>query len=122
MGIIVGVGGSGTYTNASGGKVYGYTSIGTTPQVVALPNPSRQKITFHNPGGNDILVAPSVASNYITGAQTPFVPTTTLYGGCFRVFGNGGTLVIEGECQIGWQAFALTGSANQFTVMESNIG
>src|SRR5437879_121365 len=107
MSVLSIVGGSQTYSSASGGKVYAYTSINTTPQVVALPNPTRQKITFHNPGTVDIFVAPSVSSNSNTGTQSPFTPTTTLYGGCFRVFANGGTLEINGECQIGWQAFSV---------------
>jgi hypothetical protein len=39
-----------------------------------------------------------------------------------RVYGNGGTLDITGECQGAWQALANTGagSSNPLTVIDSN--
>lgn len=122
MSVLSIVGGSQTYSSASGGKVYSYTSITTAPTPVAPPNPARQKITFHNPGAVDIFVGPAVISNINTGVQSAFAPTIVNYGGCFRVFANGGTLVIDGECAVGWQAFSVSGSGNQFTVMDSNVG
>lgn len=127
MGLIsTGPGSPLTISGASGGKVYGYNNIATTPIVVANINAARQKITFHNPGTNDILVGPSFVQNVLgTAPTTPsnvaFAPTTSNYGGCFRVYANGGTLTIEGECQGAWQALATTGSTNPLTVMESNV-
>ena len=127
MGLIsTGPGSPLSFSSASGGKVYGYNNIATTPIVVANSNPARQKIMFHNPGTNDIFIGPSYVQNVLGTAPTQpanvtFVPTTTNYGGCFRVYANGGTLTIEGECQGAWQALATTGSTNPLTVMESNV-
>lgn len=127
MGIIsTGPGSPLAFSAASGGKVYGYNNISTTPATVAPANPSRQKITFHNPGTVDIFVGPAYVQNTIgstptTNADVAFTPTTTNYGGCWRVYANGGTLSIEGECQGAWQALAASGSTNQLTVMDSNV-
>ena len=101
---------------ASGGKVWPFNTISTTPIQVLAPSPSRAAITFHNPGTVDIFVAPTTQAN-----GTALAPTTSALGGCFLVFANGGQLVISGECQTGWQAFSRSASANPLTVMESNL-
>ncbi len=129
MTVLGGVGASLVFSSASGGKIYGYNNIAeAAPIVVAQPNPSRQSITFHNPGAQDIFVGPVNTQNSLGTAPTtpsnvPFVPSNAALGGCFRVYGNGGALVISGECQGGWQALAVTGAgaANPLTVMESNV-
>jgi hypothetical protein len=129
MGIIsTGPGSPLAFSSASGGKVYGYNNINeTTARVVAPANQSRQKITFHNPGASDIFIGPSNVQNVLGTAPTQpanavLTPTNAALGGCFRVYGNGGTLSIEGECQGAWQALAVTGagSTNPLTVMDSN--
>lgn len=127
MTIFTGVGSPGTVASASGGKVYGYNNISNAaPITVAPANTSRQRITFHNPGTQDIFVGPVLINNTLgtvpsSGVSLTFTPTTSLYGGCFRVFANGGTLEITGECQGAWQALATSGATNQFTVMDSNV-
>ncbi len=130
MGVIFGgVGAALAFIGASGGKVYGYNNIAeAAPIVVAQANPGRMKITFHNPGASDIFIGPSFVQNVLgTASADPsnvaFHPSNAALGGCWRVYGNGGTLVIEGECQGAWQAFANTGggATNPLTVMESNI-
>lgn len=118
--ILGGVGASQVFSSASGGKVYAYNTLSTAPVAVAPANPSRTTITFHNPGSNDIFAAPSTVLNS-AGSAVPLVPTTAALGGCFRVFANGGALVIGGECQTAWQAFAATGVNNPLTVMDSNL-
>lgn len=106
---------------ASGGKIYALNSLTTTPVVVAPANPSRVQITFHNPGTVDALVGPASAFTSATdSAPTTLAPTTTVYGGCFRVYANGGTLILTGECQGSWQALSASGSSNPLTVMDSN--
>lgn len=128
MSIIVGVGSPGAVSSASGGKVYGYNNINeTTGRVVANANTSRQKITFHNPGTVDVFVAPSSVQNILGTAPTQpssvaLVLTNAALGGSFRVYANGGSLEITGECQGAWQALALTGggATNPLTVMDSN--
>ena len=101
---------------ANGGKVYPFNNISTTPQQVIGANPGRAKLTFHNPGAQDIMVAPAIQAN----GQTLTV-STALLGGCYRVFANGGDRVIEGECQTAWQAFSVSGSSLPLTVSESNV-
>ncbi len=115
-------GGSGTVSGASGGKIYAFNNISESGLVTVAPAlTSRRKITFHNPGPNDIYVAPALVQT--TGSSVAFTPSNAALGGCFRVYGNGGTLAIEGECQGAWQAFAVTGagSSNPLTVMDTNI-
>lgn len=129
MPIFGGVGGSQTFSLANGGKVYAYNTIDeATPQIVALANPARQSITFHNPGTTDIFIAPQFVQNIpsstpTTGTNVAFTPFNASLGGCWRIYGNGGTLVITGECQGAWQALAFTGTGHSspLTVMESNI-
>lgn len=115
-----GVGSPGSISSASGGKVYPYNAISTTPAVVAPANPARQTITFHNPGTGNIFVAPSQAINPTTGAGQALTPSNAALGGCFQIF-PGGLLIISGECQGSWQAFAAANSNNPLTVMDSNI-
>lgn len=129
MGIITtGPGSPLAFSSASGGKVYAYNNIDETVGIrVAGPNTSRQKITFHNPGTNDLFISPqkiqNTAGNFTPTSDQPNNVTNTTLGGSFRLYGNGGTLVIEGECQGTWGALAVTGSGsnNPLTVMDSNI-
>ena len=110
------------FASASGGKIYAYNNISeNTPIQVALANQFRQKILFHNPGANDLFVFS--ANVQTTGSDVALIPSNTALGGCFRVYGNGGTLVIEGECQGAFKAFAVTGAgaSNPITVMDSNL-
>lgn len=102
----------------SGGKVYSYNTLTTTPGVVAPANQFRTKITFHNPGTVDIFIAPQYVVN--TGSNVALVPTTSALGGCWRVYANGGTLTIDGECQGQWQAFAASATGNPLTVIDTN--
>lgn len=121
MTIFTNPGSPGANSSASGGKVYSFnaiTNVGNTPVVPA--NPQRNSITFHNPGPNDILISPTIALSQ-AGVGSALTPTTALLGGGFRVFANGGSLTITGECQQAWQALALVGTTNPLTVMDSNI-
>jgi hypothetical protein len=118
MTIVSGVGASATVSSASGGKVYAYNALDNTIAILVAPaNPSRRKITFHNPGDVDVLVFPIVNAAGGTNAPTVAAP-----GGAFRIFSNGGALTIEGECQGQWNALAIGGATNKpLTVMDSNV-
>lgn len=116
-GIFTGVGSPGTVSVASGGFFLAYV-LSSTPQQVAGSSPARRKITFHNPGATDAYVAPSFIQN--SGSDQPLVPSPSALQGCFIVYGNGGTVVLEGEVQKPFQAFCLTGSA-VLTVVPSNV-
>lgn len=122
MGLITtGPGSPLAFSSASGGKLYAYNDInefGGTP--IAPANTQRQKITFHNPGTKDIFVSPQFSLN--TGSNVNLNVGPGRLGGTFRIYGNGGTLVIDGECQQAWNAFCDTGSGggNPLTVMDSN--
>ena len=119
----------------SGGKVYAFNNVGTSPEVVAPANSKRTGITFDNPGAVDIIVFPSqvqalnpawvTASSLDSGAvsisNTPLTPTTLLLGGGYRIYSNGGTRTFSGECQGAWQALAVSGSGNALTVTDSNV-
>lgn len=107
---------------ASGGKIYAYNALNTTPVTVAPANQSRQTLIFHNPGDVDIFIAPAAAYTAATGnSPSTLSPTTSALGGCFRVYANGGTLQVSGECQQAWQAFSASGSGKPLTVMDSNL-
>lgn len=102
-----------------------FNNISTTPQQVAVPNPSRSKITFSVAGGVDVIIFPLTAFLGLATPQNnqsqPLVPTTLLLGGGFRVFAAGGDVVREGQAaKQGFQALSLTGSGNPLTVMEDS--
>ena len=119
MSVITLAGGVSAFSSATGGKIYANNSISTTPAQVVAGNPSRQRITFHNPGTVDIFIAPAVSFNGSVSAT--LTPSTSSLGGCFRVFANGGTLEVSGECQGAWQAFSASATGNPLTIMDSNI-
>lgn len=117
--ITTSVGSPGTVGSASGGRTYAFNNLSTTPQQVLGANPQRQNITVHNPGTIDVFFAP--ASVIVNGSDSPLVPSPSALGGCFRVYANGGTLTISGECQKAWQAFSASASNNALTVMDSSV-
>jgi len=123
MGLIsTGPGSPLAFASASGGKIYAYNNISESAAIQVAPaNQFRTKLLFHNPGANDLFVAPANVQN--TGSNVTLSPSNAALGGCFRVYGNGGTLVIEGECQGAYQAFSVTGAGttNPLTVMDSNV-
>lgn len=120
MGVVAVAGGVQVVSQASGGKVLeAYTT--TAQQTVAPANPSRQQITFHNTGEIDIFVGPALIQT--TGASVPITFTPTFTAGSFLVFANGGTLVIQGECQGAWVAISRDDSGfGKLTIMDSNVG
>lgn len=117
--ITTSVGSPGTVSSASGGRTYSFNNISTAPQQVIGANPARQKITIHNPGTIDIFIAPVYVQN--GGSDSALVPSPSALGGCFLVYANGGTLVIDGECQKPYQAFSRSGSGQPLTVVDSNV-
>lgn len=111
------VGSPGTVGAASGGKTWGINNIGITPIQVVAANPARMSLTFHNPGGTlDIYIFPMVDGN-----GAPLTPGPGALGGTFRLF-PGATIVVTGEIQTAWGAFATSGATNALTVMDSNLG
>lgn len=120
MGLIsTGPGSPLAFSSASGGKVFAFNTINTTTNTTVAPaNPSRQKITFHNPGTVDVLISPVYQQT--SGSNAALTPTNAVRGGAFLVYANGGTLSVEGECQGAWQALSASGSGMPLTVMDSN--
>lgn len=123
--IIAGVGSSGSVGPTSGGKVYAFNNIGTSPIVVAPASPSRTTITFYNPGTVAIYIAPAnvQALNSIPTsiANQTLTPNVSALGGCWVINGNGGFMSLTGECQGAYQAFAYSGTTNPLTVADSNV-
>ena len=120
MGIIAtGPGSPLAFSSASGGKVYGFNTLdAVTPVAVAPANPSRQKITFHNPGTVDVIIFPQYLQT--TGSNVTASVMVAAKGGGWLVYGNGGTLVLQGECQGAFYALSVSASGNPLTVMDSN--
>lgn len=108
-------GGSGAVGATSGGKTTAVNNLGTASVQVIAANPSRMKITFHNPGTVDVLVA--MAKN---AAGAALAPTFSARGGGFLIYANGGEKSFDGECQLAWVAVAASGSGNPLTIVESN--
>ena len=122
--IIAGVGSPGSVGPTSGGKVYAFNNLTTSPQVVAPVNVARTMITFDNPGTVDIIVFPVYvqALNSIgTISNQPLTPTTAALGGGYRIYANGGSRTFSGECQGSWQALSVSASGNPLTVTDSNV-
>lgn len=120
--IVSGVGASASVAGASGGKVYAFNTVNVTTQTLVAPaNSARVKVTFHNPGTNDVIIAPQYVQT--TGSNVANGVTAAIYGGGIRVFGNGGQYTIDGECQGAWYAIAVTGAgaSNPLTVIDTNV-
>lgn len=132
--IFASVGSPGSVGPTSGGKVYAFNNLGTSPQVVAPINTKRTQITFDNPGTNDIVVFPVnvqalnpswVATSNLDGvtsiSNSALTPTNTVLGGGYRIYANGGNRTFTGECQGAWQALAISGTNNPLTVTDCNV-
>lgn len=119
--IFTGVGSPGTVSAASGGRVYAFNNISDISQIVLGINPERQRIVVHNPGTVDIFFGPLVV--IVNGSDVGLNASPTALGGMFRVYANGGTIEITGECQKQWQSFCVEGggSTNPLTIMDSNV-
>jgi hypothetical protein len=97
-------------------NVTAINNLGTTPQFVIFANPSRNSLTFHNPGTNSVVVFP--ASVLVNGANVPLAPTISALGGGF-LLPSGAALFMGGTAaKQQWQALALTGGGNPLTITE----
>jgi len=109
----------------SGGKLYAFNNISTTPSQICPASPQRASITFINPGSTVIFIAPTVAQaiNSIPASisNVTLTPNTSALGGCFILPPNGGSLTLTGECQGTYQAFSASGTGNPLTVVDSNV-
>jgi hypothetical protein len=113
------VGSPQSVAGANGGKTYAFNNITNLNNLLVAPAlPFRKKITFINPGGSVILYVSMVVQLNANGMQSGLVPTIALLGGTIPVF-PGGMVAIDGECQVGWQALAASGTANPLTVLDS---
>lgn len=124
MFIVSGVGSPGAVGAASGGKIYAFNTLTSTPQIVAPASPQRSSISFYNPGTVNVYIAPVYvqALNTIgTLTNQALTPSATALGGCFIVYGGGGSLVLSGECQGAWQAFTPPNTTNPLTVSDNNV-
>lgn len=121
MSIISLVGGSSTFTGATGGKVYPNRVTSTVAAAVIPANASRRRLTFHNPGTIDLYVFPVKLMDFNGNLATSYKPSPTSLEGSFLVVANGGTLIVEGECQFEWWAFLATDGQGAITIMDSNV-
>jgi len=109
-------------TQLQNSTILAFNNIGTTSISLIGVNPPRKKLTFHNPGSVDIVVAPTtVLANTAGGGSNSLTITTSALGGGFRVFANGGQIVIEGQaCKQAWQGLSVSGANNPLTIMEES--
>src|ERR1700719_4475893 len=111
-------------TSLQNSTITAFNNISTAPIQVASVNPSRKKITFHNPGTIDIVVFPLTAFAGLpsgAGSSVNLAPTVGALGGGFRIFANGGETKREGQAaKQGWQALSLSSSGNPLTVEEES--
>jgi|SRR5215475_12675737 len=120
MVVFSGVGNPQSISNANGGKTYAFNNIGTSSNVPVAPaNPSRRSITFINPSANTIYVSMTSQMSQ-AGVATPLNPTTSLLGGTIPIVAGNIVTLADGEIQLPWQALAIAGAANPFTVIDSN--
>lgn len=133
--LVAGIGASPAVGPTSGGKVYAFNNLTTTAEIVAPANSKRTMITFDNPGTVDIIVFPlnvqalnpswTSASSLDSGgtsiSNVALAPTTSVLGGGYRIYANGGSRTFAGECQGAWQALSISGSSNPLTVTDSNV-
>lgn len=112
-------GAPGAINAASGGLTFAFNNINNMPQLIAPIQANRFSLTIHNPGTVDVFVAPVYVQN--NGSDVLLNPSLSQLGGCWRVYANGGTIVITGECQKNYQAFALSGNTNPLTVVDSRV-
>jgi hypothetical protein len=99
----------------TGTKVTAINNLGTSAMVLVGANPLRQFIRFANPGTVTAYVAMERDGN-----GNALMPCLLALGGCFPVVG-GAQLTVSGECQLGWNGLAASGTNNPLTVFESNI-
>jgi hypothetical protein len=111
--IISGVGSPGTVSTATGSKVTAAT-VGTVGAQVVAGNSARVSISFHNPGSGNVFVYPVTNS-----AGAPNTPSNASPAGAFVVM-PGTMLMLSGECQLAWGAFAAN-AGSQLTIMQSNL-
>ena len=108
--------------NLQNSLILAFNTISTTPITVIGINAGRGKITFHNPGTVDIVVFPlTVLLGTPGGGSVSLAPTTSALGGGFRVFANGGQIVLSGQAaKQGFQALSVSASGNPLTIMEES--
>jgi hypothetical protein len=105
---------------ANGGKTYAFNNVTSVNNIPVAPaNPSRQSITFVNPGTVTIYVS-MVSQLSLTGVQSPLTPSLGALGGTIALLAGTFANIIGGEIQLGWQAMAASGTANPFTAIDSN--
>lgn len=126
MGIFSGVGSPASVGATSGGSIYGYGGITAGLSfTVALANPQRRKITFHNVGGNngtDLYIYQTTLQT--TGHDVPYDPANDGLPGSFTL-PIGGTWVFEGECQKAWGVYCANtdeSAIGRITIVDSNTG
>ncbi len=114
------IGSPGSIGGANGGKTYAFNSVTNAGNIpIAPPNPSRQSITFINPGTVAVYVS-MVSQLSLAGVQSALTPTLGALGGTISILPGAIFTINGGEIQLAWQAIAASGTANPFTVIDSN--
>ena len=105
---------------ANGGKTYAFNAVTNANNIPIAPaNPSRQSITFINPGTVTVYVS-MVAQLTQAGIQSALTPALATLGGSIPILPSAIFTITGGEIQLAWQAIAASGTTNPFTVLDSN--
>lgn len=101
----------------TGGVTTAVNNLGTAAIQVIAASPNRRKLVFHNPSDVDILVCQATD---VSGAT--LTPSFAARGGAFLVYGNGGTLTVDGDAAgSAWKAIAASGSNKGLTIVSQTI-
>jgi hypothetical protein len=97
-------------------RVYAINNLGASLIMVVPANPSRNSLTFHNPGQQNVAVFPQYV--LVNGQNVLLTPSLSALGGGF-VLQFAATLFIGGSsAKMQWNALALAGSGNPLTASE----
>lgn len=113
-------GAPGSVGAANGGKTYAFNAVTNANNIPIAPaNPMRQSITFINPGTQTVYVS-MVSQLTQGGVQSVLTPTLAALGGTIPILPGAIFVISGGEIQLAWQAIAVSGTTNPFTVIDSN--
>lgn len=103
-------------TSLAKSNITAINTVGLSPMPVIDANPTREGITFHNPGQSAVVVFPQFV--LVNGQSVPLLPSSSALGGGF-LLSYGAVLFLGGNAaKLAWQALALTGSNNPLTIEE----
>jgi hypothetical protein len=97
-------------------NVTAVNNLGSSPQFVIGANPSRNSLTFNNPGQNSVVVFPQYI--LVSGKSVPLTPSLSALGGGFLLVAGDTLFIGSTASKQQWQALSLVGAGNPLTITE----